>query len=258
MTPGYETELQRRRWYALAIMSIGSFMTPFDASIVAVALPAMGADLHLSYSQGLWAQAAYLLVASMLLIPIGRLADSRGPVRYYLIGTGIFAARFDSGRTRAQRCPDDPRALHPGRRGSVHLLDRVRDHHRGVSALGAGPRSGAQRNRGLRGPHPGSCRGRPHRQPCQLALDLLHQRPHRRGHGAGRLVAAAGRAARSPGVPTSADPDRLGGRGVTWSRSGRSVHPSDLLATLGLGQRRDHRPSRPRGRVSRRLRPRGG
>jgi hypothetical protein len=91
ITSGPETELQRRRWYALAIMSIGSFMTPFDASIVAVALPSMGADLHLSYSQGLWAQAAYLLVASILLIPLGRLADSRGPVRYNLLGTAIFA-----------------------------------------------------------------------------------------------------------------------------------------------------------------------
>jgi MFS family permease len=86
-----ESELQRRRWYALLVISIGSFMTPFDASIVAVALPAMGADLHLSYSQGLWAQAAYLLVTSVLLIPAGRVADSRGPARYYLLGMVIFA-----------------------------------------------------------------------------------------------------------------------------------------------------------------------
>ena len=86
-----QSELQRRRWYALAVVSIGAFMTPFDASIVAVALPAMGASLHLSYSQGLWAQAAYLLVTSVLLIPAGRVADSRGPVRYYLLGTVIFA-----------------------------------------------------------------------------------------------------------------------------------------------------------------------
>lgn len=84
------TELQRRRWYALVVVSIGAFMTPFDASIVAVALPAMGADLHLSYSQGLWAQAAYLLVTSVFLIPAGRLADSRGLVRYYLLGTMVF------------------------------------------------------------------------------------------------------------------------------------------------------------------------
>ncbi len=85
------TELQRRRWYALAVVSIGSFMTPFDASIVAVALPSMGADLHLSYSQALWAQAAYLLVTSVLLIPAGRFSDSRGLVRYYLFGIAVFA-----------------------------------------------------------------------------------------------------------------------------------------------------------------------
>jgi EmrB/QacA subfamily drug resistance transporter len=91
MTSALETELQRRRWYALAIVSIGSFMTPFDATIVAVALPAMGRDLHLSYSQGLWAQAAYLLVASILLIPLGRLADARGPIGFNLLGTAIFA-----------------------------------------------------------------------------------------------------------------------------------------------------------------------
>ena len=125
MKPGYETELQRRRWYALAIMSIGSFMTPFDASIVAVALPAMGADLHLSYSQGLWAQAAYLLVASMLLIPIGRLADSRGPVRYYLLGTAIFAVGSIVAGLAPGGAADDRRALHPGRGWSVHVLDRV-------------------------------------------------------------------------------------------------------------------------------------
>jgi EmrB/QacA subfamily drug resistance transporter len=85
------TELQRRRWYALVVVSIGAFMTPFDASIVAVALPAMWEHLHLSYSQALWAQAAYLLVTSVLLIPAGRLADSRGLTRYYLLGSAVFA-----------------------------------------------------------------------------------------------------------------------------------------------------------------------
>lgn len=62
------------------VVSIGMFMAPFDASIVAVAFPTMGAALHLSYSYALWAQAAYLLVTCVLLIPAGRVADSRGPV----------------------------------------------------------------------------------------------------------------------------------------------------------------------------------
>jgi EmrB/QacA subfamily drug resistance transporter len=84
------SELRRRRWFVLTVMSIGAFMTPFDASIVAVSLPSMGADLHLGYSQGLWTQAAYLLVLSVLLIPVGRLADAGGPARYYLAGTVVF------------------------------------------------------------------------------------------------------------------------------------------------------------------------
>jgi len=36
-------------------------------------------------------QAAYLLAMAVLLIPLGRLADQHGRVRYYLIGTAVFA-----------------------------------------------------------------------------------------------------------------------------------------------------------------------
>jgi EmrB/QacA subfamily drug resistance transporter len=89
--PPGQTELQRRRWHVLAIMSIGTFMTPFDATIVAVALPKMGKALQLSYSDALWAQAAYLLLASILLVPVGKLADTRRPLAYNFIGTAIFA-----------------------------------------------------------------------------------------------------------------------------------------------------------------------
>jgi EmrB/QacA subfamily drug resistance transporter len=85
-----ESELQRRRWWVLAVVSIGTFMVPLDASIVAVALPAMGPPLHLSYTEALWIQAAYLLVTSVLLIPAGRLADSLGLIRFYLLGTIVF------------------------------------------------------------------------------------------------------------------------------------------------------------------------
>ncbi|MCL5736966.1 MAG: MFS transporter [Actinobacteria bacterium] len=74
----------------LAVASIGIFMIPLDATIVAVALPAMGPPLQLSYTQALWIQAAYLLVSSVLLIPAGRLADSLGLMRFYIVGTVIF------------------------------------------------------------------------------------------------------------------------------------------------------------------------
>ncbi len=86
-----QSELQRRRHYVLTVVSMGTFMTPFDSSIIAVALPAMGASLHLNYSYALWAQAAYLLLTTALLIPAGRIADSRGPIRYNLAGNIVFA-----------------------------------------------------------------------------------------------------------------------------------------------------------------------
>jgi EmrB/QacA subfamily drug resistance transporter len=74
----------------LLLIAIGTFMTPLDSTIVSVALPAIGPHLHLSYTEALWVQAAYLLVISILLIPVGRVADMRGALRFYLLGTIIF------------------------------------------------------------------------------------------------------------------------------------------------------------------------
>ena len=82
----------RRRWQLLALTSVGAFMTPLDGSIVSVALPAISPSLHLSFAAAMWVQAAYLLATAVLLIPMGRLADQRGRVRYYLIGVVVFTA----------------------------------------------------------------------------------------------------------------------------------------------------------------------
>jgi EmrB/QacA subfamily drug resistance transporter len=83
-------DAHRRRWELLALSSVGAFMGPLDGSIVAVALPAMSPSLHLSFGAVMWVQAAYLLAMAVLLIPLGRLADQHGRVRYYLIGTAVF------------------------------------------------------------------------------------------------------------------------------------------------------------------------
>ncbi|HEX7553732.1 MAG TPA: MFS transporter [Geothrix sp.] len=85
-----EAHLSDHRWALLALTSVGAFMTPLDASIVAVALPKMGPLLNLSFAASLWVQAAYLLSIAVLLIPLGRLADQRGRVHFYLTGTAIF------------------------------------------------------------------------------------------------------------------------------------------------------------------------
>ncbi len=66
-------------------------MAPLDGSIVAVALPSMGKDLHLTFTAAIWVQAAYLLTTAVLLIPVGRLADEYGRVRFYLLGIAVFS-----------------------------------------------------------------------------------------------------------------------------------------------------------------------
>jgi len=82
--------LEDQRWSLLALTCVGAFMTPLDVSIVAVALPTMGPALHLTYAATLWVQAAYLLTMAVLLIPVGRMADQGGRLRYYLAGIMLF------------------------------------------------------------------------------------------------------------------------------------------------------------------------
>ena len=79
-----------RRGWILALTCVGAFMAPLDGSIVAVALPKIGPALSLSYGASLWVQASYLLTMAVLLIPLGRLADRHGRMRFYLGGIAVF------------------------------------------------------------------------------------------------------------------------------------------------------------------------
>lgn len=88
--PTVESELRRQRWRVLSLTSVGMFMGTLDGTIVSVALPVLSPALRLSYSEALWVQAAYLLAISVFLIPLGRLADRYGRMRFYLIGIGLF------------------------------------------------------------------------------------------------------------------------------------------------------------------------
>ncbi len=85
-------EVHTLRWRLLALTSVGAFMAPLDGSIVAVALPRLGPALDLSYGALLWVQASYLLTMAVLLIPLGRWADQRGRLRFYLVGIALFTA----------------------------------------------------------------------------------------------------------------------------------------------------------------------
>ena len=77
----------------LVIAALSSFLTPFTASSVNIALPSIkqgtghGEAVTLS-----WVATAYLLAAAMFLVPFGRIADIKGRKRIFLYGISIDAA----------------------------------------------------------------------------------------------------------------------------------------------------------------------
>src|SRR5262249_23524208 len=65
---------------------IGAFMGQLDASIVSLALPAIGRDLHAAPGQTEWVALSYLLTLVSLVAPVGRLADTVGRKLFYTYG----------------------------------------------------------------------------------------------------------------------------------------------------------------------------
>jgi len=82
----------RSRGLALAVLSAASLMVVLDSSIVAVALPAIQADLGFTPSGLSWVVSAYLIAFGGLLLISGRLGDLVGRRRVFLAGLGLFTA----------------------------------------------------------------------------------------------------------------------------------------------------------------------
>ncbi len=78
------------RWFVLATISIGTFMSTLDSSIVNVALPTISGKLHSDLSTLQWVVTAYLLTISSLLPVFGRTADLLGRKKVYSLGFLIF------------------------------------------------------------------------------------------------------------------------------------------------------------------------
>ncbi len=82
--------LDPRRWRALPIILIGSFLAFLDFFIVNIALPAMQSDLSASSAQLQFIVAAYGIAFGVSLITGGRLGDIFGRKRVFLIGLSGF------------------------------------------------------------------------------------------------------------------------------------------------------------------------
>ena len=80
----------KRRWIALAFLSLGVAMIILDATVVNVAIPSMIKDLNLTTNDAEWINAAYSLTFASLLILSGRMADRFGRKLLFIIGIIVF------------------------------------------------------------------------------------------------------------------------------------------------------------------------
>jgi len=74
----------------LLVATIASFIFPFMASTVNIALPSLGKELSLDAVTLGWIATAYLLSSAALLVPFGRIADIYGRKKIFAWGIGIF------------------------------------------------------------------------------------------------------------------------------------------------------------------------
>src|SRR5881392_3469812 len=87
-----ESKAQIHRWRAFALLAVSFFMTIVDLTIVNVALPTIGRDLHFTESNLQWVVTAYGLTLGGFLLFGGRAADLLGRRRILMLGLALFTA----------------------------------------------------------------------------------------------------------------------------------------------------------------------
>ncbi len=80
----------RRKWWVLAVMSVGTLIIFLDNTVVNTALPAISVDLGASTSMLQWIVDSYVLVLAGLLLLGGTLGDRFGRKRWMIVGLVIF------------------------------------------------------------------------------------------------------------------------------------------------------------------------
>lgn len=81
---------RKMRFSALVVAISSSFLTPFMASSVNIALPAIQKSFQTDAVLLSWVSTAYLLATAVSLVPFGRLADIHGRKKVFLHGMILF------------------------------------------------------------------------------------------------------------------------------------------------------------------------
>jgi len=78
------------KWIVLSVTTIGALMAAIDGNIVILALPDMMVSLHADLIQMIWVIMSYILISTVILLTLGRIADMLGRVRMYNLGFVTF------------------------------------------------------------------------------------------------------------------------------------------------------------------------
>jgi EmrB/QacA subfamily drug resistance transporter len=78
------------RWWVLLVTSVGALLASLTAGTLVIALPDILRDLHTDLFTLLWIVVGYTLVATVLVLNAGRLADILGRGRMYTAGFVVF------------------------------------------------------------------------------------------------------------------------------------------------------------------------
>ncbi|KAB2388442.1 MFS transporter [Actinomadura montaniterrae] len=89
---GKRGALRANPWLTLIAVAFGLFMVGLDASVVSIANPEIGRDLHASTADLQWVTNSYLLALAAALILGGKLGDRFGRRTFYLAGVAGFVA----------------------------------------------------------------------------------------------------------------------------------------------------------------------
>src|SRR3954463_16492163 len=81
---------RRQRTRVLLICCMSLFIVGLDITVVNVALPSIGGELHAGISGLQWTVGAYTVVMASLLMFSGSMADRLGRKRTFVIGLTVF------------------------------------------------------------------------------------------------------------------------------------------------------------------------
>jgi EmrB/QacA subfamily drug resistance transporter len=84
------TKEKKQLHVILLATTLSSFITPFMASCINIALPMMARELSMNALTLSWVATSFILAAAITLVPLGRLADIHGRKKIFFCGAIIF------------------------------------------------------------------------------------------------------------------------------------------------------------------------